>query len=475
MTNDHALQFCTLKASFDTEPFDRLNPPCFVNTVIDGTGEVSGFGSIQAMFLSVFPDIEVNATLGRNTFSKAIFSLTGFYEDSREDRIQVGRLYKQFKHEYKKENPFGMYGPKQTIHKEPVVSLFKDVIPSSGSVTMISGDSEDKKSFIVIDACFAAAKKQKFAGKECGSVRDTVNFYFAAEGQSGLEKRRQAAMQKYGADANVYFSTVGCDITNIVERAQLVSMVNKTASEENCDVGLIVFDTLSKFRGNSEENSSDSISKVIAAFYDVADSTNSSVVFVHHNGKDKSKGARGSEALTNDLDCTIKTEKLSGTATKMTVLKNKDASTKPVVVFNFKEVSTPSCGDDATSLVVSDVSDLEGGVSVIDRALSELKGLSKKGWSADDKFFYEHGIEELMEQNRRPNNDSVQVACLVDGAKTRALNEKQGIGGKGAKLNVSGGFTQFFRRKVLKKAIDESIILEMNENKDQTVIFKRGE
>lgn len=66
---------------------------------------------------------------------------------------------------------------------------------------------------------------------------------------------------------------------------------------------LIIIDTLARCLGEAEENLAKDMGAFIAGCYKLKGETNTSILIVHHTGKDESRGARGSSVLTASLDC----------------------------------------------------------------------------------------------------------------------------------------------------------------------------
>jgi hypothetical protein len=88
------------------------------------------------------------------------------------------------------------------------------------------------------------------------------------------------------------------DLTNEDEVRQFI-----TEMQQDCEgVGLVVFDTLSTCIAGQNESDSSLISTVIQHARLISDALNSTVLFVHHPGKDEGRGARGSSALKGNID-----------------------------------------------------------------------------------------------------------------------------------------------------------------------------
>jgi hypothetical protein len=103
--------------------------------------------------------------------------------------------------------------------------------------------------------------------------------------------------------------------------------VKSDISEMAMQPRLIVIDTLSRLMAGFDENQSKDVTAATNFMEDLSRFYECFVLFVHHTGKDESKGARGSTALFANVDTVISTSR-KGAGTFLKARKHKDADTE---------------------------------------------------------------------------------------------------------------------------------------------------
>ncbi|HCG5474323.1 TPA: AAA family ATPase [Vibrio parahaemolyticus] len=176
--------------------------------------------------------------------------------------------------------------------------LVKDYF-STLSFGVIYGASGTLKSFQAIDigCCIATGKPWCDRNVEQGAV-----VYVAAEGQIGISKRIKAweLANKLKAD-NVFVLGNSLLLAEDTPQEQMITAIQQLEERENVKVQLIILDTLARcFSG--DENSSRDMGAFISGCDKVKAATSTSIMCVHHTGKDASKGARGSSVLRAACD-----------------------------------------------------------------------------------------------------------------------------------------------------------------------------
>jgi hypothetical protein len=127
---------------------------------------------------------------------------------------------------------------------------------------------------------------------------------------------------------------------------------------ELCDASirpsLIVLDTLAQCLIGGDENNGEAIGRAIDHANHIRRETGAAVLFVHHTGKDVTKGARGHSSLFAAMDTVIAVSKvdaearLTETLIKVTCDKQKDAEAFDQTYFKLQSVDI---GPDQSSLV----------------------------------------------------------------------------------------------------------------------------
>jgi hypothetical protein len=89
--------------------------------------------------------------------------------------------------------------------------------------------------------------------------------------------------------------------------------------------GMVIIDTLNMACPNIEENSASEMSGVIRKAKLIAEQLNSTVLIIHHSGKDESRGMRGSSSLKASMDTIIYVKQDSNGNCEWSLEKSKDS------------------------------------------------------------------------------------------------------------------------------------------------------
>jgi RecA-family ATPase len=109
----------------------------------------------------------------------------------------------------------------------------------------------------------------------------------------------------------------------------LIDLVRECEAEIGERVVLIVVDTVARAMGGANENASEDMARLVAAFDRIRDETGAHVLGIHHSGKDSGKGARGHSSLRAAVDTEV--EVTADEATKLHtghITKQRDLPTK---------------------------------------------------------------------------------------------------------------------------------------------------
>jgi len=227
-------------------------------------------------------------------------------------------------------------------------------------------------------------------------VRPGVVLYLAYEGGGGLDKRKAALIQKYGnADAPLATVDATFNLRELAGRQALGRIIADLPAKPS----LIVIDTFAHALMGDENSAED-----VGAFYKGIDalieSTRACVLLLHHSGKDKTKGLRGSSALLGALDTVIEID--SG---YVTVTKQREGETGESIAFKLVPVmvGVDDDGDDITSCVVEASTGLPAG-------LPRLSGNAARGFDV---------LCDLSPDNQPVASEDWMAACLEFLSKTR--------------------------------------------------------
>lgn len=202
------------------------------------------------------------------------------------------------------QKPFTMHGIRRLSLQEllelpPPSWQVEGLIPEGGLV-VVYGQPKVGKTFFAIALSLCIATGRDFFGFATKQGKVT---YIAAEGGPSRLKDRVRAFLK---SADTAISTEGAwglvarsvDIDDDKEVTELISKLGDTHD-------LVVIDTLARCM-TGDENSQKDMSSFVAGCDRIRHETGATVVVVHHEGKDRSKGARGSTVLRGALDTAIR-------------------------------------------------------------------------------------------------------------------------------------------------------------------------
>lgn len=185
--------------------------------------------------------------------------------------------------------------------------VIEDMLPETG-LAIVGGQWFVGKTFVVNSLCAAViAGDAEFAGKQV--LRKCGVLWFPAEGQQQIEIRIKAALAERGVDIErapfAFVSQVPC-LTHkdapVLLKAYAGAAAKKMQEQFGCDLGIIVFDTLSASAGFKDENAAGEVQKIMNILSTLAVEAKSLVISIDHYGKDIEVGVRGSSAKSGAAD-----------------------------------------------------------------------------------------------------------------------------------------------------------------------------
>ena len=195
-----------------------------------------------------------------------------------------------------------------------------------GTATLLYGDSNSGKTFYALALAASVAEGKAAFGRQ---VEQSGVLYLASESPASITLRLQAIKKHHGYKLDrlaivkkpLRFGSTDADADNIIALA--------TEQRERLgSVGLIVADTLSRMADGCEENSSTAMTGVMTRFERVAEETGAAVLIIHHNGKDSTKGARGSGAIRAVVSTEVVIEADANGERTVTVTKQRELASK---------------------------------------------------------------------------------------------------------------------------------------------------
>lgn len=297
--------------------------------------------------------------------------------------------------------------------------LIDDVI-DAGAMVVTYGDSNAGKTYVVLDQCFHIASGKDWNGHK---VQQGLVVYVAAEGGAGFFKRVEAFKRHYKV-TELPFSLVPCPIDLQSDNADTRKLV-KLIREEEAHFGqkcvLVVIDTLARAMGGGDENTSVDMGKFVGHSDALRAATGAAVNVIHHTGKDKAKGARGSSALRAATDTEIEIR-----PGELEVMKQRDMAPSPALHFKLEaiEIGSRSDGRPVTACVVQWVSESEFETRVSPAALEVLGVLEELVAAEQDRIEEETGSDETNKSDIRIEWHLWQMSCLsvAKGPRGKKLN-----------------------------------------------------
>ena len=232
--------------------------------------------------------------------------------------------------------------------------LVEDLIPAD-SLSVLYGTPGSFKSFVALYICGMIASGKEAFGKptEVGSV-----LYIAAEGQSGLKRRKEALFRQHAIpkDAPVYFIKAQVDLFNaLTDRDLIVEAIRQL----NISPKMIVVDTFARTTPGMDENSVKETGVAINVLSSIQEEFNCTILLVTHAGKDTGRGIRGSSAILGAADSVLECNKIGENATerlgRISSQKQKDGQDGLAFVYKMNLIQLSDIDADATSLALMPV------------------------------------------------------------------------------------------------------------------------
>jgi ATP:corrinoid adenosyltransferase len=179
-----------------------------------------------------------------------------------------------------------------------------DVIPKRGLIVMW-GAPGSGKSFAAFDLAAHIAMGKRYQGKR---VKKGLALIIAAEGD--LTARTMAYIQENNIKGdeldNLRILKYAVDMRDPhADMPDLMAAITEATKDSGQELAMIVVDTLNRVMHGGNENSSEDMGAVISNAKRIEDAFQCAVMFVHHSGKDETKGSRGHSSLKGAMDAEI--------------------------------------------------------------------------------------------------------------------------------------------------------------------------
>ncbi len=224
------------------------------------------------------------------------------------------------------------------LHTMKMGWRIKGIKPISARLIVIYGAPGDFKTFVALDMLVHIAADRDWHGhkvQQCGVV------YVAAEGGAGILKRIAANTKYNGIEnlENFYLIPLPCILDDNIELNQFIAAVKPLKP------GVICFDTTARCM-IGDENSTQDMNKLVNACTRIIQELDCQVVLIHHTGKDESRGARGSIALTGASDAMFRVKAFDERKIALICERQKDHETFQDMIFDMEVQPTGYADED---------------------------------------------------------------------------------------------------------------------------------
>jgi hypothetical protein len=234
---------------------------------------------------------------------------------------------------------------------------FVEGLLTERAMSVVYGPSNCGKTFFMTDLSLHVATGRPWRGRE---IEPGGVIYCALEGGHGITNRVAAFAKAHGLEGyEVPFATVPAALNlrepEAGDQAKLAATIKVAAEEMGGPVKLVVIDTLSRALAGGDENGSEDMGAVVAAADKIREVVAAHVCFIHHSGKDESRGARGHSLLRAATDTEIEVSRPDSTSPSVArVTKQREMEIEGEFVFRLDvvELGTNRRGKPVTSCVV---------------------------------------------------------------------------------------------------------------------------
>ena len=189
--------------------------------------------------------------------------------------------------------------------------LIEDIIPNE-SLIILYGPSGCGKTFISLDLSLHIAHNKSW--KKQNIMKQGIIIYCIGEGIHGIFNRIKAWHDYNDCELNAPFIILPIEAISFSESEnidKMVSTLEEIKEQYQMPISMIVIDTLSKASVGYDENSSKDMGQFLYNFDIIKKYFNTTIMFVHHSGKNSYKGMRGSSYLLGTVDTAIQVENIN--------------------------------------------------------------------------------------------------------------------------------------------------------------------
>ncbi|MEO8401526.1 MAG: AAA family ATPase [Gammaproteobacteria bacterium] len=198
----------------------------------------------------------------------------------------------------------------------------------AGDGSILYGDSNSGKTFLVIDLACSVARGVEWFGRK---TEPGLVIYLAAESPASVRRRLQA-YQKHHNVRVMNFAIVQSPIDLFdgdADTDALIQVIHFLEKQCRQKARLIIGDTLARLSAGANESAGQDMGLVIRHFDRIRHECNAHFMMIHHSGKNAAAGARGWSGVRAAVDTEIEvTDSSAGRCAEIT--KQRDLDTKGI-------------------------------------------------------------------------------------------------------------------------------------------------
>ncbi len=268
-----------------------------------------------------------------------------------------------------------------------------------GALIAIFAPPNTGKSFLMLNVAHHVAKGLEWGGRR---VRRGRVLYLAAEGGASFGNRVAALVEP-----EFWVLTHGLTLTGPrADSAPLIEMIDHLSAVGG-GFDLIVIDTLSRVLGEAEEDQK-GFNDLVKNLDMITKQTGAAIVLIHHSGKDKLQGMRGSSVLKGAIDTEVQLSRDEGGVITAEVTKQRDGPSGYKFAYTLRQVQLglDQDGDPVTTCVVEPAPPTQAGrAGLWESSICAMRIL--------DKLLASCG--EVIRKPNLPGSPSVPLADWLDG------------------------------------------------------------
>ena len=211
-----------------------------------------------------------------------------------------------------------LYSAKDALQPQPPMDWIVESVFSAGSLSVVVGEPGSKKTWSLLDLSVCVAHGKPWL--KFSTQASTVLIVDEESGKRRLDRRLGQVLRGHQADENtpIHYVTLNAfDFGNISDVCALKTLILQTGAR------LVIVDALADVMPGRDENSVKDVQPIFMSLRQLAESTQSAIVVIHHTNKNGKY--RGSTAIPGAVDLMMQiTSESSGTSIQMNSVKVRD-------------------------------------------------------------------------------------------------------------------------------------------------------